>query len=503
MSATPTRGVPSDPRRTGLLPFDLKLAFGVGQMAEGLKNGAFGTFLIFYYNQVLGMPGTLAGLAIGIALIVDAITDPLAGSISDHWHSRHGRRHPFMYASMVPLGITFYLLFAPPVHSEWALFVWLVIFTNLARTAMTLYHVPHLALGAEMSTDFSERSSLVGFRQFFTTFGGLAAIFIGFEFFFAPSAGFPNGQLDHSAYAPFAATLAVLMVVTIFWSAWGTRSMIPYLPKAPPGGTLSVLGVLQRTFTDIGGALRAGSFAWLFGGVLVVYVMVGVDGALNIYMYTYFWELSHNEIVALAPAYPIGVMLGAVAAPWLQRRFGKRPGLLFGTACWASLQIVPVVLRLVGWFPENGSDLLVPLLIAFRVVQGAGTVQANVAFGSMVADVADEHELNTGKRQEGIFFAASSFSAKCASGMGSMIAGFALDIIDWPRGPQIRTAADVPPDTLVELGLLYGPIVAGFGIVSVWCYTHYTLTRERHAEILEELERRHSVRDAPPLRSAS
>ena len=145
----------------GKLGFDTKLSFGVGQAAEGLFGAAYGTFLIFYYNQVLGMSGSLAGAAVGIALVVDAFTDPLAGSLSDHWKSRYGRRHPFMYASIVPLAVSFYFLFNPLVTSEFGLFIWLVVFSNATRTAMSLYHVPHIALGAEMSEDYDERSKLV------------------------------------------------------------------------------------------------------------------------------------------------------------------------------------------------------------------------------------------------------------------------------------------------------------------------------------------------------
>lgn len=95
------------------LTLNTKFAYGFGQLAEGLKNSALGTFVLFYYNQVLGLPGTLAGLALAIALVFDAFTDPLAGSISDNWRGRYGRRHPFMYASAVPLAIAFYLLFSP------------------------------------------------------------------------------------------------------------------------------------------------------------------------------------------------------------------------------------------------------------------------------------------------------------------------------------------------------------------------------------------------------
>jgi glycoside/pentoside/hexuronide:cation symporter, GPH family len=475
------------------LNFAAKLAYGFGQLAEGLKNGAMNTFVVFYYSQVLGMPATLAGLAVGTALLVDAITDPLAGSLSDHWRSKWGRRHPFMLFSMVPLAICFFLLFAPPVSGDWALFVWLVIFTNLTRTAMTFYHVAHLALGAELTTDFSGRVSLVGFRMFFNQLGAIAATMIGFQFFFAASAEFPVGQLDPSTYAPFAATLAGLMVVSIFWSAWGTRQFIPMLPKAIEEATVGVIGVLVRTFADMRLALRQASFRWLFSGVLMVFLMIGTNAALDLYMYTYFWELSSSQVVLLMPSYVIGVAIGGLIGPAFQRRFGKRNGLLFGTAWWAGLQVLPIMLRLLGWFPENSDALLLPLLIGLRVIQAVGAMQANLAFGSALADVADENELATGRRQEGIFFSTSSFSTKFASGMGSFIAGIALDIISWPRGQAIRSGADVPPETITHLGLVYGPLVLAFSLLTMWCYSHYRLDRKRHAEILAELERRRAL----------
>jgi len=478
--------------RTALpkLTFGVKLAYGAGQLAEGLKNGALGTFLIFYYSQVLGMSGTLAGLAVGTALFIDAITDPIAGSLSDHWRSKYGRRHPFMVASMVPLGVSFFLLFAPPVRGDWPLFIWIVVLVNVTRTAMTAYHVPHLALGAELSNDFSQRVSLVGFRMFFNIVGGFAATLIGFQFFFAPSAQFPVGQMNGSAYAPFAATLALIMVVSISWSAWGTRRFIPYLSVPASDQRVSVGQALRRTFVDMAEALRLPDFRWLFSGVLLVYLMIGTNAALDIYMYTYFWEFSSSVIVLLTPTYAIGAVLGLLAAPAFQRRYGKRAGLLFGTVTWAGLQVLPILLRLVGFFPENDSEWLVPLLAVGRILQGAGAVQANTAFGSAIADVADENELRTGQRQEGVFFATSSFSGKFASGVGSLIAGVALDLINWPRGAAIRSAADVPPEQIVHLGIVYGPVVVGFSVVTYWCYSHYRLTREQHAEILAELARR-------------
>ena len=477
------------------LSFGVKLAYGAGQFAEGLKNGALGAFVIFYYSQVLGMSATLAGIAVGTALLIDALTDPIAGSLSDRWRSKWGRRHPFMLASMLPLAVSFFCLFAPPVRGDWALFAWLVLWVNIVRTAMTMYHVPHLALGAELTNEFSERASLVGFRMFFNIIGGYSATMIGFQFFFAPTGQNTVGQLNQAAYAPFAATLGVLMVASICWSAWGTRKFIPFLSIPPESPHKSITAVLVHTFRDVIAAVQQPNFAWLFSGVLLVYLMIGTNGALDIYMYTYFWEFTNTEVVVLTPFYPIGVVIGMLAGPAFQRRFGRRGALLFGTVSWAMLQALPVTLRLAGWFPDNSSETLVPLLATLRVLQGAGAIQANVAFGSAIADIADENELRTGRRQEGIFFSASSFSGKFASGIGSAIAGFALAIIQFPRGPAVRSAADVSPDAIFNLGLVFGPIVVGFSVFTYWCYSHYGLTRQRHQAILEELARRKSRQD--------
>ncbi len=479
-----------DPVRSGPWPFRIRLAFGVGQLAEGLKNGALGLFIFFYYSQVLGLSGTLTGIAVAVSLFVDGIVDPLIGSLSDNWRSRHGRRHPFLYASILPLMVSFYCLFAPPVTSQMGLFVWLIVFTNIARTAMSAFHVPHLALGAEMSRDVDERASLVGFRMFFTIFGGLCSTLIGFGIFFAPSPEFPVGQLNAAAYAPFAATLCVLMGLAIFVTARGTRVAIPYLKQGAAEVRLSVVSVFANLGRDLRIALASAHFRWLFSGVLVVYLMIGTNAALDIYMFTYFWEFSSRQVMTLSVAYPLGLMIGASLAPAFLRRFDKRAALLFGTIWWASLQVLPVSLRLLGWFPDNDDSALVPVYMGIRFVHGIGSVMANVAFGAAIADVADESELRSGRRQEGIFFSTSSFSLNFASGIGSLIAGLALDAIRWPRGTQVRTAADVAPETLVNLGLVYGPFVVAFSLITLWCYANYGLTRERHARILEELEQR-------------
>lgn len=471
------------------LGFRTKFSYGIGQGAEGMKTAAFNVFLLFYYVQVLGLPGTYAGIAIGVALIFDAITDPLTGSVSDNWRSRLGRRHPFMYAAAVPLGVAFYLLFAPPDLGRLGLAVWLGTFAVLTRAAMTLYYVPHIALGAELSEDFHERTTVVAYRYFFNYVGYLVLYGLGFLVFFVDTPEFPRGQFDKSQYAPFAACVAVLMAIVVVASALGTQDQIARLPKPEQrGSSVSLAGVIGRMFGELRSALGNRSFRFLFTGVLVIFMMVGIDNALMLHVNTYFWELTSSDNYSFFMVYVLGVLLGSLIARRLNQRFDKKPSIIFGTACWALCQLVPVSLRLAGWFPDNDSDALVPTLIVIRFVQGFGVVQALITFSSMVADVVDEHELKTGKRQEGVFFSAVSFSGKVTSGVGTIVGGLALDLIGWPRGVEIQTAADVSSSTLNWLGLVYGPIVAGFAVVCLYCYTKYDLTRSRHAEIVAELE---------------
>ena len=150
----------------------------------------------------------------------------------------------------------------------------------------------------------------------------------------------------------------------------------------------------------------------------------------------------------------------------------------------------PITVRLLDLFPENGAALLMPLLVAIKFLQGVTIVQGNIAAESLVADIADEHELETGNRQEGIFFAASSFSAKATAGLGSIGAGLALELISWPAGADVKTAANVPPETLVNLGIVYGPLIASFAVVSIWFYWQLQISREKHAAVLAELAKR-------------
>ncbi len=220
---------------------------------------------------------------------------------------------------------------------------------------MALFHVPHIALGAELSDDFEERTSIVGVRQFLATFGGLLAIGIGFGVYFKSTAEFAQGQFNVAAYSPYALTLAILMSVAMLACTWGTRAQIARLRQPDQAAAGSAWLVIARMWRETIGALQNASFRWLFFGVLVVFLMVGADAALSLYMNTFFWELRSTDLIFYNVAAPIGIMIGALFTRQLNRLFDKKPAVVWGTSFWAICQMVPVLLRFADAFPANGT----------------------------------------------------------------------------------------------------------------------------------------------------
>ena len=462
-----------------------RLAFGLGQIAEGLKNASFNLFVLFYYNSVLGLSGSLCGLAIGIALIFDGLSDPLMGSISDNHRSRWGRRHPFMVIAALPLALAFFGLFAPPAGlGSTGLFLWLTGFAVVTRLMMTVYHVPHIALGAELTANFAERTRVVATRQIFGYLAAFGMAAIAFGYFFADEQG---GRTNPEAYAPFAFCMSVAMVLTILASVWWTRDQIPYLPTSRAGALKT--NVLRRSIAEAKSAFVNESFRKLFTGVLVLYILVGTETALALYVYEFFWSLGSREILFLSAAYTFGLVFGAMFTARLHRLWEKSPTLIFGTVGWSVCQIFPIVGRLTDILPENGTTELIAFLLVARFLQGGLVQQGYASFSSMMGDIADEHELATGRRQEGIFFGVVSFSGKAASGVGSLIAGVSLDVISWPAGLGGATEIiAIPAETIRNLGILYGPLLAVFAVVGPFAYRGYSLDRERHSVVLEALK---------------
>jgi glycoside/pentoside/hexuronide:cation symporter, GPH family len=467
------------------LSFATKAAYGTGQLAEGVKTTAFNVFLLFYYNQVLGLSAWWTGLALGVATVIDAIADPMMGSISDSTRHRWGRRHPYLYGAAVPLGVTLALLFSPPVGLEGAsLFAWLITFTVLVRLSMSAYAVPHLALGAELSSDYRERTSIVAYRNFLAYVGAVLVVVSGWGYFFRSEPGLTDGQFNRAAYPEFGLFCAIAATLSVLVSALGTHNRIPYMAVAHDAAPLSV----GRLWGEMRETLANPSFRALFFGIVLFFITRGVAEGLGIYLFTHFWETPPSAILQVQATGLIGVLVGTVLWVMLSRAIDKKPAFLVGMIVFTVFTLLPPLAKIWGWFPAAANPLYVPTLASLQFVAALGAAAALVTSGSMMADIADEHELNTGRRQEGIFFGALIFAVKVTSGLGQFFAGWGLDLIGFPDRAAPGT---VPTETINALAFLYGPGLSVIAVVAIAILWRYRIDRRRHEEIMRALlERR-------------
>ncbi|MEZ5559062.1 MAG: MFS transporter [Pseudomonadales bacterium] len=449
--------------------------YGIGSAAYGVKDNGFSYFLLFYYNQVLDLPGAYAGLAILIAMLFDAVSDPIVGLWSDNTRSRWGRRHPFMYASAFPVAFVYFFLWNPPALSEFGLFVYLTVASVLVRFFITLYEIPSSAIVAELTDDYDERTRMLSYRYMMGWYGGLAMAVLNWGVFMVAW-----GAGSATTYKVYGSIGAVVMLITILGSSAGLHRYIPYL-QPPPQRTsyrfLDLLGDLKVTLSNR-------NFAALFFAGLFAAIGAGVATNFDTYMVTHFWEIAPENWRWVIGSLFIAAMLPLFFAPLITRRWDKKRSAMGIYAFQIVFSALPVLLRLSGWFPDNDSPWLFPIIWVHTIINVAVIVSFGIVQSSMLADVVEHSQATTGRREEGLFFASRSFAQKATSGVGAFIAGVALDLISFPRGAPLGT---VPAETVWDLGFIYGPVLMVFYLSALICIGFYRITRVGHNHRAERL----------------
>jgi len=468
--------------RIGKVPISTKLYQGIGALPGSHKDFAFNTFLLLYYSQILGVPASYASIVLAISLVVDAITDPMVGAYSDSFRSRLGRRHPFMYAAALPLGISIYLLFSPPSGaSDVLLLIWLLSFTLLVRLAFTFFVVPWNAVAAEFSSDYVERTSIITFRYLVGWVGGVTFSFSMYSLIFAPTETFPAGQLNPANYSAFAVILGVLTSLWCLLTTHLTRREVPYLlqpVKPTPRFNLT------RIFNEVLMALRSSNFRLLFVSMLLFAGIAGIGQVFDIYMNTYYWEFKPADLRWYGFTI-FGAMLAFVTVPALQRRFEKQNILVVAVGIAWILPVFKVLFRFWDIWPDNGDPRLLQAFIILAIAVVYALTTAGIMFGSMIADLVDEQELRVKRRQEGVYSSTIGFSSKATSSLGLIVGGLLLDtFIGFPRGTLPGEVADA---TLFRLALTDGILVPMFFLLPILMLRRYSLTRERLESIQAEL----------------
>ncbi len=454
-----------------------RLYYGFGAVAYGAKQNGFNYLLLFFYSQVVGLPAQWVSFGIFLALLVDAISDPLVGYYSDNLRSRWGRRHPLMYAAGVPAALAYYFLWAPPAWSQEALFVWFVSLAILIRTVLTFYEIPSTALVAELTADYDQRTRFMSLRFFFGWWGGLVMAVLVYLVFLPEAKG---GLAYTEGWRSYGLTAAIVIVVSIYVSALGTHRHIPRL-RAPPPRRAPRPGRIVRELRE---TLSNRAFLALFVSALFTAMAAGVNTSLSIYFARHFWALTTQQIGLLQIPYFLSALAALLLAPRLSARYGKKHATIALSVLALVLTPLPIVLRLLDLFPANGTSALYYTLMAFYTVDVAIMIGAAILAAAMMADVVEDSELDTGRRSEGTFFAASSFSQKAVNGLGVLVAG---QILKWAEFPAAAAAGEVPAAALDALALGFVPVLWLFYAVAIGVLCFYRIDRARHADNLARL----------------
>lgn len=466
------------------IPLSTKLAYGFGSVAFGVKDNGFSYFLLIYYNQVLGLSPASASLVLMLALIADAVLDPVIGYVSDNWRSRLGRRHPFMYAAILPVTAVYILVWIPPAGLQGdGLFWYMLGCTILVRSFITFYEIPSSALISELSSDYNQRTSLLSYRYFFGWMGGLTVGFVSLMLFFRPTEAQPVGVLNQEGYISYGLLAVGLMFVSMLVSSLGTHRYIPQMSK-PVKRRIS----LRQAFSEVYVTLADRTFAPLFIASILLFLIVGLTSALFYYMSTFFWGLTSEQTAM----YPLANFFSAFAALYLAPRLSKHVSKKRAALSFMAFAILfaplPVVLRLVGLFPDNGDPLLLPLLIGHSVIEVAVGICVGVLISSMIADVVEASELRTGRRSEGVLFGARLFSQKAMSGVGVLLAGLVLEAVRFPAAGSEPASAE----TLMALALSVILVVWTAYGAAIFCVSRFKLDRAEHEANLAAIARARS-----------
>jgi glycoside/pentoside/hexuronide:cation symporter, GPH family len=443
-----------------------RLVYGFGDLALAVRQTAFQFALLPFFTDVVMLAPWLAGLGKMLGLVWDGVNDPVTGYVSDRTRTRYGRRRPFLVAAAIPMGLTFALLWMPPSHmSGLAAFAYMVLAYLVLDTCFTLYATPYMALGAELSDDYHERTQLSAARSFFHVIG----LFLGGTVPFAMLRLFPEDKAH--GYAAMGVTIGAFMTIVALVTGLGVRERIPRLVDTPTDGASSFRAFVGGLATT----MRNRAFRIMVVTFGVIQIGGGIHQTLVPYAFQY-WLRRQDLIGTVIAVYMASFLLSIPLWTHLSKRLGKDRALKLCMS-WAAFALtsLPFVLS-----PDMSNARLGVIL----VLAGLGNGGWAVLPVSITADIIDTDELETHRRREGEYFGLWTLALKLATGLASGIVGVGLQLVEYV--PNVEQT----PSAILGIRILYGPVPAAFLLAGLVLFYRFPLTRERHALVQAALAAR-------------
>ena len=454
--------------------FRIKVFYGLGSAAPGAF-AALGSLAMFFYNQVIGVPAAVVALALSATLFSDALMDVLIGHTSDQTRTRWGRRHPFLVAGLLLIPIALYFRWHPPQNWPADTMFWYVLATGLfVNVSFSIFEIASNALGPELAKAYHDRTVLISYRWMIGAVTAAIATVLIYGVFLRATPEHPVGQLNVDGYGPLSLAISAIIAGSILTMALGTRHAIPKLfqpaAAAHQAGLKVQLGRMGRAVSNRNFLVAVG--AGVFSGIVL-----GLEGGLRLYFYTFLWGLRASDIMVLSLLAIPTPIFAAMVAPRLSERFGKKPTCMMLFFAGVVISHAPMLLKLTGVLTWEASPALVMLLGAFAFLAGVCTIGGYIVVSSMVADIVEDVQAKTGDRAEGLLMTADSLPNRIVNSLSVAFPGLLLAWVEFPE------KARPGPETLAmisQVGWVYVPAMTMFSALSIATWGLYSINKATH-----------------------
>ena len=439
-----------------------KLAFGVGDLSPAIVAAINGFFLNAFLLDVAGLRPAVAGAIFLIVKIWDAVNDPVMGALTDRTQTRWGRRRPWLLFAAIPFGLFFFLQWIVPPLNDFGKFWYYLVVALFLDTAFTAVNVPYTALTPELTHDYDERTSLSSYRFSFSILGGVFAAFLHTIIVGAFADVF-------TGYTVSAAIWTFFIVVPNFITFAFTRESHFREVRRPGLGFVEGLRIAfaNRAFIYV-------TLIYMLSWLSIQFVQT------NLILYVKYWIGAESQFGTLVLAVQVSAFLFVLLWSRVSRRIGKQSTYYIGMTFWIAVEVVL-------FFVQPGQ---VALLFVLAVLAGAGVSIGYLIPWSMLPDVIELDELQTGQRREGVFYGFFVFLQKFGISLGLALSNFILEAAGYiNQAPGGETPVQ-PPPVLLALRIFVSLVPALILLTSFLAVRAYPITREKHAEMRLELARR-------------
>ncbi len=446
----------------------LKLIYGAGSVGEGIGYCFYYTWYVFFLTTIAGINSVIVGTISMVAILWDAITDPLIGTWSDNTKNKHGRRRPFLFVGSVFFGISLILNYTNVNMSMGGKIAFFIIAGILYWGFLTSCVIPHVSLGAEITTSYTERNDVRGFANGFMNLGQLIAssATLMLVSFFAKRTGSEN-----MGWILASACFGVVAILGYQIAAWGLKGKEPENPNIQPGAVVKKVN-FKEVLSAYGKCFSNRPLRILYIVDLLFNFIVGSGTALSVFVYTFSFGLSEETTSLVYLIQGIALVVAVIPITALSHKMSKKSILMMSN---------------IAYILSGGIMLLIPysfpVLVLSTLLYAVGNAAHWCIIYSMLYDTTAIAEYKTGEIPTGVYVSLYGFLMKVGTAFAMFIVGFGLDAIGFDESAAVQAAG--VGSRLVWLN--YGLYIVIF-VLAVIATSRYTLSKVKYDKLMKAIE---------------